>query len=73
MLLPGWPFIPKAAADDIELAILVDIEDGSGHEFGIFVDDVPAKREIVGADPGWRKNHKKQREACWREHGGILK
>src|SRR6266849_2732427 len=84
MLLPCRCFIPVSAADDIELAVLVDVEGGGGQELRFGVDDVPAKREIIAqAGQGGGKQQypgaedegewsSTRRRAYTRKHGPLL-
>src|SRR5262245_29550334 len=69
--LPGRRLIPVTAADNIELAVLVDIEDGGGHEFRVGVDDVPPKRDVIRKGPCGDKKSDRETHAATK-HGLLL-
>src|SRR5262249_47589208 len=75
VLPPGGGLVPVAAADDVESAVLVYIEDGGGDELRVGVDDVAAEGDVVAEAAGSdsQPDQEGQQQAVRaREHGRAL-
>src|SRR5206468_1289547 len=48
LLREGRPLVPGVAADDVDDAVVVDVEGRHGNELGLGVEDVFAKYDVPG-------------------------